>query len=72
VKKRNHLIEIRRALVVDDRDAAQIQTIFAGDGANRFVITKDSNSRYPLGGRLRSGDDGARIVSFRKNDVLWP
>jgi hypothetical protein len=62
----------RHALVVDNGDAAQVQTIFAGDRTNLFVVANQSDSRDALAGRLCRGYNCARIVSFRKNDVLWP
>ncbi len=72
VKERNHLVEIIGALVIDNRDAAQIQTIVPRGCADLFVVAHHRDARDAASGRIRGGGDRARIVAFRQDDVLRP
>jgi len=60
------------ALMIDNRDAAEIQTIVPRGCADLFVVAQQSDARDATGGRVRGGGDRARIVAFRQDDVLRP
>jgi hypothetical protein len=70
VKKRDHLVEVGRTAVIDDIDAAQIQTVFLRGGTNQRFVTQQRDARQTLAHAVGRGDDGARVISFGKYDVL--
>src|SRR5689334_6057171 len=71
MKQRNHLLEVRRATVVDNHHTAKIQTIIASDRAYLSLVTQHSNTCDALTDRFGSGNDRARILALRQHDVLW-
>jgi len=58
--------------VIDDRDAAEIESIISRDRADFFVIAKDCDMRDALARGFGSRDHRAWIISFGQNDVLRP
>ena len=72
MKQRNHLVEIGRTLVIDDRDAAEIESIVSSDPADRFLIAEYGDARDALARSFGSRNHRAWIISFRQNDVLRP
>ncbi len=72
VKKRNHLVEIAGSLVIDDRYATEIETVISRDAADGFIISQHGNTRDTPARSFSRSDNGARIVSLGKHDVLRP
>jgi hypothetical protein len=70
VKQRDHLFEVRSAAVIDDSDAAEVQTVIARVRADGFLIAQQCNTRDALTHAMRRGRDCTRVVSFGKYDVL--
>lgn len=72
VKERNHLVEIIGALVIDNRDATKIEAIVSRGRADLFIVAQQRNAGDAAAGRIGSGGDRARIVTFGQDDVLRP
>jgi hypothetical protein len=70
LEERDHLLEVRRTAMVDNRHTAEVQIIFARGRANLFFVAEERDACETLRRAVSGGRDRAWIIPFGKNDVL--
>jgi hypothetical protein len=70
VVERGHLVEVARAAVVYQVDAAEVCARLARGGANLLLVAEYGQPRDLVARAHRGGDHRARVFALGQDDVL--